>query len=199
MNRQTLMPGLVGVVIGIILTLLFLPMRGPDFNMMGGNQMMGAIDPHFIEQMIPHHEDAITMATIALEKAKHSEIKQLAQDINRTQSEEIEQMRAWYKSWFGKDVSDSSTGMSHGMGSGMMHMGMMGDTTDIEQLKTASDFDKVFIEQMIPHHQMAVMMAQMLERTTDRPEMKQLAKNIIETQTREINSMRTWYRDWYGK
>ena len=210
MNKETLTSGLVGVLIGFILALLVMPMwnwngmmgrnsmMGPS-NTTGGNQMMGSMDAHFIEQMIPHHDDAILMADIALEKAKHQEIKQLAQDIKRSQSEEIEQMRAWYKNWFGKDVPDAFAGTSHGMGSGMMHMGMMGDATDIEQLKTATDFDKTFIEQMIQHHQMAVMMAQMLERTTNRAEMKQLAKNIIDAQTREINSMRSWYRQWYGQ
>ena len=189
--------GVIGVLIGVILTPVFAPTWS---GMMGyGNSMMGSIDSHFIEQMIPHHDDAITMAEIALEKAKHQEIKQLAQDIQRTQSEEIDQMRSWYKNWYGKDVPDVFSGTGHGMGSGMMHMGMMGDATDIEKLKTASDFDKAFIEEMIPHHQMAVMMAQMLEGTTNRPEMKQLAKNIIDAQTREINSMRNWYRQWYGQ
>src|SRR3989344_1840835 len=209
MNKETLVSGLVGVVIGIILMWLFAPwwvgMMGYRNTMMGinnitgGNQMMGSIDSHFIEQMIPHHEDAITMASLALEKAMHEEIKQLAQDIKRTQSEEIGQMQAWYKSWYGKEVPDIFSGTSHGMGSGIIHMGMMGDQTDMEQLKTASDFDKAFIEEMIPHHQMAVMMAQMLEKTTNRSEMKQLAKNIIDAQTREINYMRNWYRQWYGK
>lgn len=209
MKNETLVPGLVGVVIGIILTLVFAPMwggmmgyrnsmMGPN-NITGGNQMMGGIDPHFIEQMIPHHEDAILMADLALEKAKHQEIKLLAQDIKRTQSEEINEMRAWYKNWFGNDVPDVFSGTGHGMGSGIMHMGMMGDATDIDQLKTAADFDKAFIEQMIPHHQMAVMMAQMLQATTNRSEMKRLAKNIIDAQTREINSMRSWYRQWYGQ
>ncbi len=209
MNKETLMSGLVGGIIGFILALLIMPiwggMMGYQNPMMGfnnsanKNQMMGGMDAHFIEQMIPHHDDAITMAEIALEKSTHSEILQLAQDIKRTQSAEIEQMETWYKSWFGKDVPDVFAGTSHGMGSGMMNMGMMGDATDIDQLKNAADFDKAFIEQMIPHHQMAVMMAQMLERTTDRSEMKQLAKDIIEAQTREINSMREWYRQWYGQ
>src|SRR3989344_5077170 len=57
--------------------------------------------------------------------------------------------------------------------------------------------DSHFIEQMILHHQMAVMMAQMLLRSTNRPEMKQLAENIITAQTKEINQMREWYSAWY--
>ena len=176
---------------------MFLPIMPNPYGTTSQNQIMGSIDSHFIEQMIPHHDDAILMADLALQKAKHSEIKQLAQDIKRTQSEEIEQMRVWYKSWYGKDVPDVFSGTGHSMGSGMMRMGMMGDATDIEKLKNASDFDKAFIEEMIPHHQMAVMMAQMLQGITNRSEMEQLAKNIIDAQTREINLMRDWYRQWY--
>src|SRR3989344_5250038 len=165
-------------------------MMEPGYNTTGGNQMMGAIDSHFIEQMIPHHEDAITMADIALQKAQHPEIKQLAQDIKRTQSEEITKMKGWYKDWYDKDVPQTDQVMSgHGMG-------MMGDESDITKLETAGNFDKAFIEQMIPHHQMAVMMAQMLLNGTQREEMKTLAQNIIDAQTKEINQMRQWYIDW---
>lgn len=87
--------------------------------------------------------------------------------------------------------------MGGGMGGGMMNMGMMGDSTDIETLKTAKPFDKEFIEQMIPHHQMAIMMATMLLRGTNRQEMKTLGQNIIDAQSREIEEMRSWYRSWY--
>jgi len=197
MNQKIWMWGLVGVVGGIALTIVAAPTWG---GMMGyRGSMAGSVDAHFIEQMIPHHEDAITMADMALEKAQHAEITQLAKDINRTQSEEIEKMRQWYQGWFGTGVPDTFAGTGHGMGSGMMHMGMMGDATDVSQLETATDFDKAFIEEMIPHHQMAVMMAQMLKQATSRPEMQQLAEDIIEAQTREIDSMRGWYREWYGQ
>ncbi len=204
MTKEMWITGLAGVLIGIVLNGLFSPMWSGMMGYRNGglntaSPMTRAIDSHFIEQMIPHHQDAITMADIALEKAQHTEIKQLARDIQRTQSEEIVMMQQWYRAWFGQEVPDTFASLGHGMGSGAMHMGIMGDATDIDRLNTASDFDKAFIEEMIPHHQMAVMMAQMLARTTDRPEMKQLAKDIIEAQTREINSMREWYRAWYGR
>ena len=186
---------IAGLVIGVAVVPSWGGMMGPRSAMMG-NTMPG-IDSHFIEQMIPHHEDAILMADLALEKSKRSEIKKLADDIQRSQSAEIEQMKTWHKNWFGKEVSDVFSGMGHGGNSGMIHMGMMGNTSDLESLKSATDFDKAFIEEMIPHHQMAVMMAQMLENSTGRPEMKELARNIIEAQTREINEMRGWYRAWY--
>lgn len=209
MDNKLLTAGLVGGVFGFILALLTLPMwsgmMGNNYanimmqpgNAGGGKQAAGSIDAHFIEQMIPHHKDAILMAGIALEKAERPEIKQLAQDIKRAQTEEIDQMRAWYKSWFGKDVPDTFAGAGHGMGSGLMHSGMMGDTGDIDLLEAALDFDQAFIEQMIPHHQMAVMLATMLAAATSRSEMKRLAQDIVVAQTREVNLMRGWYRQWY--
>jgi uncharacterized protein (DUF305 family) len=52
--------------------------------------MMG--EQHFITMMIPHHEDAIAMANMALTRAEHPEIKQLAKNIKTSQSQEIEQI-----------------------------------------------------------------------------------------------------------
>jgi uncharacterized protein (DUF305 family) len=50
---------------------------------------------------------------------------------------------------------------------------------------------------MIPHHQLAIMMANMLQSGTNRPEMQQLAKNIISSQSKEIQQMQAWYTQWY--
>ncbi len=84
------------------------------------------------------------------------------------------------------------------MGMGMMGMGMMDEGTDLEVLEVAQPFDREFIRQMVPHHQMGIMMAQMVLRGSDRPEIRELARSIIETQSAEIEQMLAWYRDWYG-
>ena len=160
-------------------------------------QNSDAIDAHFIEQMIPHHEDAITMSELALERAQREEVKELAQNIIDSQSKEITQMKTWYKDWFGKDVPEDIIVMGqHGMMGGGMHMGIMGTDADIDTLGNAEDFDREFVEQMIPHHLMAVMMGNMLENSTQRPEMKKLAEDIITAQTSEIDLMRGWLADW---
>jgi uncharacterized protein (DUF305 family) len=61
--------------------------------------MMGQSDQHFIVMMISHHEGAVAMADLALSRATHPELKQLAQAIKTTQSQEIQEMRSWYKQW----------------------------------------------------------------------------------------------------
>lgn len=195
--------GVIGLLVGIIITWTFasIAVNNNSTGMMGmmgmgsTSRMMNNIDQHFIDQMIPHHEDAIIMSTIALERAEHQEIKDLAKSIIASQSAEIEQMEKWDKEWFSAAFVPKA--LAHDHGHAGMNMGMMGDQTDLESLKSANPFDKAFIEEMIPHHQMAIMMAQMLENSTTRPEMKKLAANIIEAQSREIEQMRGWYAQWY--
>ena len=188
--------GLVGLLIGGALVWI-----GASTSVNTNNAMMrdsNALDAHFIEQMIPHHEDAITMAKLAQTKAQKPEVKQLADSIIESQGKEIGQMKDWYKEWFGKDVPTGSEVMSgHGMMNGSnTHMGMMGDETDMTRLEQAEDFDTAFVEEMIPHHQMAVMMATMLKNGTNRPEMKKLAEDITTAQTKEIDQMRGWLSEW---
>jgi uncharacterized protein (DUF305 family) len=212
MNDDKLKYGLGGILIGAILIWLT-TMAIVNSNNVGMMGMMGYrnenqtrkmqnsnfIDAHFIEQMIPHHEDAITMAKLAQTKAQTPEVKQLAESIITSQGKEISQMKIWYKDWFGEVVPTNNQVMNqHGMmGTGnAMHMGMMGDDSDMTKLEQAADFDKEFVQEMIPHHQMAVMMAAMLKNGTQRPEMIELADNIIAAQTKEINQMRGWLIKW---
>ncbi len=203
MNKE-IKYGLVGLLIGgfavwgIMTTFGNTPTGMMGLNTRNSINNSNTLDAHFIEQMIPHHEDAITMAKLAQTKAQHPEIKQLAENIIDSQSKEISQMKSWYEGWFDKEVPSGTQIMGeHGMmGGNGMHMGMMGNQSDMTRLEKGADFDKAFIEEMIPHHQMAVMMANMLLQGTSRPEMKQLAQNIITAQTKEINQMRQWYEDW---
>lgn len=207
MNNKIIF-GIGGIMVGLVLATFFTSTMTGYRNTVGGmmsgnqnlrnNQMTGNIDKHFIEQMIPHHEGAIDMAKLALEKSKRTEIKTLASAIIASQTKEIEDMTIWYKTWFGKNVPEESVGM---MGGGMMSgSGMhMGGQEEMKALETASDFDKAFLEAMIPHHQLAIMMSQMLETGTSRPEMTELAKSIIVSQSKEIKDMQSWYELWYGK
>lgn len=173
---KTAIVGVVALLIGVILGSGSLP--GVRFGgMMGG----GNIDQHFIDQMIPHHEGAIAMANLALEKSKRADILSLSKGIIEAQTREINNMKAWYADWFG--------GAPKNVGHGMHMEGMEGD---IEKLKNALDFDKEFLSQMIVHHEMAVMMARMLDSGTKRSEMKVLADQIITSQTQEITMMRSW-------
>lgn len=168
---------------------------------MGAGQMgpgrMGShsMDQHFIVMMIPHHDGAIAMADLALTRANRPEIKELAKSIKASQAEENAQMRTWYRQWYGGDVPAMTRGGAMGMGC-CSGMGMM--STSLAALKNSADFDRAFIEQMIPHHRMGVMMASMAQNNSQHPQLKAMQQAMVKAQSREIEQMTQWYRNWYG-
>jgi uncharacterized protein (DUF305 family) len=171
----------------------------PDRDGMGmmygdNNQSNENADRIFIEQMIPHHEGAIAMAELAATKAKTSEIKSLAKDVIEAQTREINDMKSWYKTWYGTDVPVRSAGGGMMMGHNGMHMESFAG--DLDELAQAKNFDLEFVNQMIPHHEMAIMMAQMMLGGTERKELKDLADQIVTSQTREIQMMQGWQKTW---
>src|SRR5688572_17528092 len=68
-------------------------------------------DKEFLAQMIVHHEDAVEMARMSAEQAKHQEIKELSEDIISAQEKEIAQMMLWQKEWNYKPSEASGHGM----------------------------------------------------------------------------------------
>ncbi len=83
-------------------------------------------------------------------------------------------------------------------GSSMTMRQMMDSMSGSLEGKVGNDFDAAFLEQMIPHHQGAVAMAEMVLKTSKRPELIKLATDIIASQQKEIEQMRTWQRTWFG-
>ncbi len=78
-------------------------------------------------------------------------------------------------------------------------MGMPGWDTSLEALRRAQDFDQAFLEQMIAHHRMGVMMATHAQWTSQHPELRGLEASMTRVQSEEIEQMARWYRQWFGK
>jgi uncharacterized protein (DUF305 family) len=62
--------------------------------------------------------------------------------------------------------------------------------------KTGDEFDKAFISGMIEHHQGAIDMAKDAQANAKHKEIKQMADEIIAAQTKEIELMKTWEKEW---
>jgi uncharacterized protein (DUF305 family) len=158
------------------------------------------LDQLFIDMMVPHHEGAVEMALIALERSQRPEIREMAEAIIASQDAEIEQMRAWRLEWFGSADTPSMSEMpsmeampGHGAAGHGMDM-----QADVEALRNAQEpFDLAFIDAMIPHHQSAIDAAMMLRESTQRQELRDLADAIIAEQQREIDMMLEWREMWY--
>ena len=62
----------------------------------------------------------------------------------------------------------------------------------------AAPFDRAFIAAMIPHHESAIAAARAAETQAQKPEIKQLARDIIAAQQKEIDQMTGWRKSWFG-
>ena len=171
-----------------------------------------AVDVMFATMMIPHHEGAIEMSELALAQASTQPVKDLATRIKAAQGPEIEQMQGWLVAWnaampmtSGTTAPDSGMG-GHDMGSmggteetaassstddfGMGQMMQMSDA-DMDALRAATgvEFDKLFLQQMIAHHQGAIEMAEVEIGRGQNPATLALAESIKSGQTAEIAQM----------
>ncbi len=81
---------------------------------------------------------------------------------------------------------------------GMMNEGdmSMSDMTGSLNGKNGEEFDEAFINMMIIHHQGAINMARLAQNNAKHDEIKGLANDIISSQTKEIEQMKTWQDQW---
>ncbi|MBC6433901.1 DUF305 domain-containing protein [Nostoc sp. HG1] len=157
-------------------------------------------DLRFIDGMIPHHQGAVEMAKEAQVKSKRPEIKKLADNIIKSQNQEITQMKQWRQAWYANAGNkpmayDSKMGQMAEMSSDQMKTMMMSQNLGAAD----AEFDLRFINAMIPHHQGAVTMAQDALSKSKRPEIKKLAQEIVKAQEIEIKEMQQWRKAWYNK
>jgi len=156
------------------------------------NANYNATDIGFAQGMIPHHAQAIEMADLALTNTKNSDVLALANKIKAAQSPEIVKLSGWLRDWGQTVPSTASGSMDHdmsGMG-GMMMDGMMSQA-DMDRLETSTgtEFDRLWIELMIQHHEGAVKMSKTEVAGGKNPDAIALAQAIISSQQAEITTM----------
>jgi uncharacterized protein (DUF305 family) len=149
-----------------------------------------ADDVTFAQQMVPHHSQALDMAKLVPSRSTNPKVVDLASRIAKAQDPEIQQMQSWLTSW-GAGMS-GMPGMTHESMPGMSGSmpGMMSDD-DMKKLEAAkgADFDKMWLDMMIKHHQGAVEMAKTELSKGSNADAKALAQKIIDAQQAEITEM----------
>ena len=138
-------------------------------------------DIMFAQMMIPHHQQAVDMGTLAETRASSPEVKALAAQIKAEQAPEIAQMKTWL----------TNAGKSMDMGHEMTMDGMLSDAefTALEN-STGPEFDQLYLQGMIGHHEGAIKMAQMVVDSTNL-EAKALGDAVISSQTEQIEYMKS--------
>jgi uncharacterized protein (DUF305 family) len=139
-------------------------------------------DVIFAHEMIAHHQQAIAMARLVPSRSTNSQVKDLASQIEKAQDPEIQQMTGWLSQWA---AASSMPTMDHGSMPGMM------SDADMQKLQQAggAEFDKMFLQMMVSHHQGAVDMAKTELATGADGDAKALAQSIIDAQTAQITKM----------
>lgn len=139
-------------------------------------------DVLFAQEMTLHHEQAVEMAQMALSSSAYAspQVKDLAQRIENAQGPEIAMMKGWLTDW---NMPMEMSGMSHA--SGMMSNDEMASLKSM----TYAEFDKMWLELMIKHHQGAVEVANGMKSSGKSGAVLMLANQIISGQTAEIAEM----------
>jgi len=146
-------------------------------------------DERFIDAMVPHHQGAIDMAEVALDNAEHEEVRALAEDIVSAQETEIRELRSIKKEEYGSSEVP--------MEMNAKEMDAMGMTMGPRELSNQEPFDKAFIDNMIPHHESAIEMANVALENSENPRVREIARAIVDAQQREITRMEAWRKEWY--
>ena len=150
-------------------------------------------DVTFAQNMIKHHQQAITMAALADTRAANADVKELAQKIREAQQPEIDTMNEWLTAW-GQAAPMPSMGTESAMPD-MDHASMPGMMTDDDMKKLmnakGAAFDKQFLTMMISHHEGAMQMAQQEVAQGSNPDAKALAQKIVTDQQAEITTMKS--------
>ncbi len=163
---------------------------------MSGSQTMGSFDEEkpfdlqFIDQMIIHHQGAIMSAEHMIADSERAELRQLAENIQKSQADQIEQMRTWREQWYpdaGPTFEMDPTRMNEMMSDEHMQE-MMGDE-HMREMMGSDATDAMFLRMMIPHHQLAIDMSEQALQRAEHPELKELAQQIIDEQSAEIGLM----------
>ena len=148
-------------------------------------------DVKFLQGMIIHHQQAILMSSMADKRTNNETIVDLAKRIDVSQEDEINFMESWLYDR-GENKKDIPHHNMH------MDMGMAGMATpkQLEDLKNtkATDFDRLFLQLMIAHHDGALKMVEELREFSGSaydPILSEFVSDLVNDQGVEIERMNT--------
>ena len=144
-----------------------------------------ADDIQFAQLMIPHHQQAVELAAMVPDRSTNPDVIALAAKVASEQQPEISTMKALLLQW---NVNLESHESGH---AGMAMQGMVDDATmvKLDSLK-GGDFDTLWLQAMISHHQGAIEMAKTEIADGTNADLISLAKNIVTAQQAEVDQMR---------
>ena len=154
-----------------------------------------AADVRFMQRMIAHHAQALAMTTLVPTRTRRDDIRLLAERIDVSQRDEIALVRQWLES---RHQEVPSLKAHHGQHDAAGHQTLMPGMLTEEELTrlakvTGTEFDRLFLQLMIRHHEGALTMVAELFGTNgagQEPEIFRFASDVDADQRAEIARLR---------
>ena len=144
------------------------------------------VDRAFVTGMVPHHQAAIEMAQVVLDRGRSPKVRALAQSIIDDQQNEINDMSAFAERKWGFRPA------RHREGPMGILMGMpisMDMSTMADHMTKTAQVDRMFLQMMIPHHAAAISMGDELFNQGNDQRLIRMARTVMSSQAREIARM----------
>jgi len=156
-----------------------------DTNVTNSESGFNDADVMFAQMMIPHHEQALELADMALDPTlmASEQVKALASQIKAAQDPEIDVMTQWLTEW-DQPLMDMSEDHSMAM-EGMLSIDELGALGQL----TGEEFDQAWVSAMIAHHKGAIKMADTVKAEGESALVQELADAIIQAQKSAIDTL----------
>jgi uncharacterized protein (DUF305 family) len=160
-----------------------------------------SVDVGFLQDMSVHHQQAVEMASWERDHTADPELRQLAYDIESTQTGQIGRMQGWLELWgasaqpVGRPymtwMAGSPTGAhDHAVSaSGVTTMPGMASADDLKKLRasTGKELDLFFLQLMLRHHEGGASMLGYAAQNASQEPVRNLAAQMLSAQTAEAN------------
>jgi uncharacterized protein (DUF305 family) len=150
----------------------------------------GSIDVAFLQDMSVHHRQAIQMAVWERSNSTDPALRQIAFDIESSQTQQLGMMQGWLQLW--EQPTETAPGQYMAwMGMPMSSMPGMASEADLQRFRasTGQPLDVAFLQLMLRHHQGGLAMMQMAAAQASVPPVRTLAQSMVATQTAEAQTM----------
>jgi uncharacterized protein (DUF305 family) len=154
-------------------------------------------DQMYIDMMLPHHGSIVALAQVAIPLLEDPRLQEIAQNIIDTQTAEQAKLEVLRSEWYGSPepapMDDAMMSMMMeampGMGAAEEQMQIMDAQWQIQTFCAADNYDLSFIDQVIPHHQMAIDASGFALEQAVHPEIADIAQEVIDAQQAEIDEL----------
>jgi uncharacterized protein (DUF305 family) len=119
------------------------------------------LEQTFLGNMISHHAAAVAMAQLELARGTHPQAKTLARQIITDQNSEITEMTTWLQQWYGltpQQAQQKAPATVRAL-TNQRHTGLQSMQSRLAAVPAGPGFDQAFLTAMIPHHEMAILIA----------------------------------------